>query len=333
MPPLKGVIHAAMVLDDALIANLDQDRFAAVMRPKIDGAANLDWLTRGAALDYFVLFSSATTVIGNPGQANYVAGNAFLESLARARVAEGLPALAVAWGAIEDVGYLARKADVREKLSRRLGQAGITAREALDALGRLLVETDRNRQTAALVVAPIDWSAARRDLKILASPMYAQVIADAQTSGAAESGDRVDLVAIVRGRDPQAARDAVAEILAGEVSRILKLPAKEIGRQRSLAELGMDSLMGLELRLGVESRFGIELPLPSISDSTTLASIAAVIVARIQDVGRASGGAEDDNETEVDLARRHVTDEVTLDDLADIGEAVRSQRAEVGRII
>jgi NAD(P)-dependent dehydrogenase (short-subunit alcohol dehydrogenase family) len=164
MPPLKGVIHAAMVLDDALIANLDQDRFADVMRPKIDGAANLDRLTRGATLDYFVLFSSATTVIGHPGQANYVAANAYLESLARGRVAEGLPALAVAWGAIEDVGYLARKADVREKLSRRLGQAGITAREALDALGRLLVETDGRRQTAALVVAPVDWSAARRDL-------------------------------------------------------------------------------------------------------------------------------------------------------------------------
>ena len=103
---------------------------------------------------------------------------------------------------------------------------------------------------------------------------------------------------------------------------------------RELQDLEAGALAAFEFFLfSVESRFGIELPLPSISDSTTLASIAAVIVARIQDVGRASDGADADHETEVDLARRHVTDDVTLDDLAEIGEAVRSPRAEVGRII
>jgi len=285
------------------------------------------------ALDYFVLFSSATTAVGNPGQANYVAANAFLESLARSRRAEGLPALAVAWGAIEDVGYLARKSDVRDKLARRLGQAGLTAREALDTLGRLLVDTDGGRrQTAALVIAPMDWALARRELKLLASPAYAQVVSDAESSGAADTGERVDLVALVRGRSPQSARDAVTEVLAGEVSRILKLPAKEIGPQRSLAELGMDSLMGLELRLAVERRFGIELPIPSISDATTLASIAAAIVARIQDVDAADGD-DTERETNAELARRHVAEDVTMDDLAEIGEAVRSRRAEVERIL
>ena len=334
MPPLKGVVHAAMVLDDGLIDNLTEERFSTVMRPKIDGAANLDRLTRDLSLDYFVMFSSATTVIGNPGQANYVAANMYLESLARARRAAGLPALTVAWGALEDVGYLARKADVREKLSRRLGQAGLTAREALDALGRLLVETDAGRrETAALVVAPMDWAVARRELKLVASPVYAQVIADAEASGATDGGDRVDLVALVRGRDLQSAREAVAEILAGEISRILKVPAKEIGPQRSLAELGMDSLMGLELRLGVERRFGIELPLPSISDATTLASIAAVLVSRIHDVEATAAGADTDQETNADLARRHGGDELSLDDLAEIGDAVRSRRAEVERSV
>jgi len=136
----------------------------------------------------------------------------------------------------------------------------------------------------------------------------------------------------VRGHEPQAARDAVAEILAGEVSRILKLPASEIGRQRSLAELGMDSLMGLELRLGVERRFGIELPLPSISELTTLASIAATIVARIQDVEPAADGVEADSQTDTDLVRRHVAEDVTVGELAEIGEAIRSRRSEVGRI-
>jgi acyl transferase domain-containing protein/NADPH:quinone reductase-like Zn-dependent oxidoreductase/short-subunit dehydrogenase/acyl carrier protein len=332
MPPLKGVIHAAMVLDDGLIENLTSDRTEAVLRPKIDGAANLDRLTRETALDYFVLFSSATTVIGNPGQANYVAANAYLESLARMRRADGLPALAVAWGAIEDAGYLARKSDVRDKLARRLGQAGLSAQEALEALGRLLVETDGGkREAGTLVVAPIDWPLASRELKVVGSPVYAQVVAEAGVPTSVDGVDRVDLVALVRGRDREAAREAVAEILATEISRILKLPAKELGPQRSLAELGMDSLMGLELRLGIERRFGIDVPLPSISQATTLASLAAAIVGRVQDIEPMDAIGAD--ETHIDLARRHVADGVTMDELAEIGEAVRSRQSEGERIL
>lgn len=108
--PIKGIVHAAMVLDDALIANLDAKRIATVLRPKVDGAANLDRLTRGDRLDYFLMYSSVTTLFGNAGQAAYVAANAYLEGLAQQRRADGLPALAVRWGAIGDTGVLARNA-------------------------------------------------------------------------------------------------------------------------------------------------------------------------------------------------------------------------------
>ena len=108
-PPLAGIVHAAMVLDDAIVANLDEGRLIEVLRPKVAGAENLDRLSRDLSLDYFVLFSSATTVIGNPGQSAYVAANGFLEGMARRRHEAGLPALAVAWGGIADVGVLARK--------------------------------------------------------------------------------------------------------------------------------------------------------------------------------------------------------------------------------
>jgi acyl carrier protein len=332
MPPIKGVIHAAMVLDDALIANLDRERFTRVMRAKIDTAANLDRLIGGAALDYFVLFSSATTVVGNPGQAPYVAANAYLESLARARRARGLPALAVAWGAIEDAGYLTRKADVREKLSRRLGQRGITAREALDALGRLLVQGEGQEGTSAAVVfAPIDWVAARRHLQLLSSPVYSQVITETEVSGVGEVADAADLVALVRGREPRAAREAVGELLAAEVARILKLPVQEIGPQRPLVEIGMDSLMGLELRLSVERRFGVELPLVAISDTTTLASIAEALVSRIQEPEPLQTDRAAD--PGVELLRRHVTDDLDVDELSGLGEVVRSRTAEIERIL
>ena len=89
MPPVVGVLHAAMVLEDALLANLDRPRFERVVAPKVRGVDNLDAVTRGMPLDYFVLFSSATTLMGNPGQANYVAANAYMEGVARRRRQRG----------------------------------------------------------------------------------------------------------------------------------------------------------------------------------------------------------------------------------------------------
>jgi NADPH:quinone reductase-like Zn-dependent oxidoreductase len=118
---LAGVIHTAMVLDDGLIAGMQPARTRAVLAPKVDGAANLDRATRGAALDYFVAFSSATTMVGNPGQGAYVAANGYLQGLMRQRRAAGLPGLAVGWGAIGDVGILARDRDVAAKLERVSG--------------------------------------------------------------------------------------------------------------------------------------------------------------------------------------------------------------------
>jgi phthiocerol/phenolphthiocerol synthesis type-I polyketide synthase C len=107
MPSLKGVFHAAMVLDDALVSELTPERMEKVLAPKAWGAWNLHRLTRNDPLQRFVMFSSATTAFGNSGQANYVASCLFLEQLARSRRNLGLPALAVGWGPIEDVGYVA----------------------------------------------------------------------------------------------------------------------------------------------------------------------------------------------------------------------------------
>ena len=104
MPPLRGLFHAAMVLDDAPIQSLNGERLAKVMAPKVEGAWNLHLLTRELPLDYFVLFSSMASQMGNPGQANYAAANAFLDSLAHYRRARELPALTVNWGALADVG-------------------------------------------------------------------------------------------------------------------------------------------------------------------------------------------------------------------------------------
>jgi acyl carrier protein len=199
-------------------------------------------------------------------------------------------------------------------------------------LGRILVETDGSTSSSAvLAVASIDWSTVKRELAVIGSPAYNQVVVQAELGGADQAGARPDLLELVHDLDLDAAHDAVASMLAGEVARILKIPASEISPQRPLAELGMDSLMSLELRLGVERHMGLEIALPPISETTTLASVARAIVARINDPVRKGEARQDQREAEVDLVRRHASETVTMDDLAELSEIVRStNRAERG---
>ena len=109
IPPLRGIIHAAGVLDDGLLLNQNQERLAAVMAPKVQGAWNLHKLTLSAPLDFFVLFSSLASVLGSPGQGSYAAANSFLDALAHQRRALGLPSLTINWGPWDAVGMVAQR--------------------------------------------------------------------------------------------------------------------------------------------------------------------------------------------------------------------------------
>ncbi|MDR3374693.1 MAG: SDR family NAD(P)-dependent oxidoreductase, partial [Ancalomicrobiaceae bacterium] len=278
-PALKGVFLTAMVLDDGLIAGLDPDRIAKVLKPKIAAAAILDRVTRRVALDCFVLFSSATTLIGNPGQANYVAANAYLEALSEKRRLEGLPALTVAWGAISDAGYLARNTQVGDVLSRRLGKSSLTAEEALDGLDALLGLDQRDPAFAAIGYARIDWGQARRELALLGTPLFS-ALGDRLDAPVEANGDG-ELADELRSLDHGAALDRVARLIAGEIERILRVPADEIDRRRPLSEIGMDSLMALELRMAAEDRLGVEIPLMSLAGGASLDDIAERALARL----------------------------------------------------
>src|SRR5262249_52991126 len=118
MPPLRGVLHAAMVLDDEMIANLDEARFSAVQAPKMLGAWNLHTATLELPLEHFVCFSSYSAVIGVPKQGNYNAGNAFLDALTLYRRARGLPALTINWGPILGAGFVERNRKTADFLDK-----------------------------------------------------------------------------------------------------------------------------------------------------------------------------------------------------------------------
>jgi acyl transferase domain-containing protein/NADPH:quinone reductase-like Zn-dependent oxidoreductase/acyl carrier protein len=281
--PIAGVVHAAVAMDDALLTALDAPRFARALAPKLGGADLLDRLTREDEIELFLLFSSVTTPLGNPGQANYVAANAAIEAVAERRHAEGLPALAVQWGPIGDAGYLARETQVSEMLARQLGGAHLSAFEALDTLPALLASG-----IPVAGVGTVRWAAMKARLPLLASPLFAEM----GGAGAEESGE-LDLAAMLADCTPEEARTKVTGLLVEEVARIMKLAADRIEPSRPLTELGMDSLMAVELRLAVEERFGITVPLLALSEGATLAAMAARIVRSLGEPGESEAKGDD----------------------------------------
>ncbi len=270
-PPLRGVVHAAAVIEDGFAVDIDPARAEPVLRAKLGGALALDMLTREDPVELFLLFSSATTLLGAPGQGVYVAANLAVEALARRRRAAGRPALAIAWGPIEDAGYLAGRPDTREALARRLGAKPIPAMQALAGLPALIAS---GLPLAAF--AETNWTEARRFLPILATAPFAEIRSKASSSPSDESlADRLATLA------PEEAMALLRSVVAEEAATILRLPVGAIDPQRPLSEIGMDSLMAVELRLALESRLRIDLPLVSLAEGTSVASIAARLAAAV----------------------------------------------------
>lgn len=315
---LRGVLHTAMTLDDALFANLDGERIRTVLRPKIAGAETLDRLTREMSLDLFVVYSSATTLVGNPGQTAYVAANCYLEALMAERRRAGKPGLAVAWGAISDAGYLTRDAKTGAILSDRLGSSAITAREAFQGLEMALAAADP-QDASAVNYAQIDWASASRELVITRTPLFARMeMPDASATGEAS----LDLAALVAGMTEAEALKKIADLLAGETSRILRLPAEEIDPRQPLTELGFDSLMAVDLRMAAEEKLGIDIPLMSLAGGATLMDIAARVLKRLDPAEAAASpeGAEPEDAVLAGMVERHVGagDDVDQEVLAEL---------------
>ncbi|WP_110665701.1 type I polyketide synthase [Salinicola halophilus] len=283
--PIKGIVHAATVIDDGLIRNLDETRIRQAMAPKVEGARHLDALTRDDTLDFFVVYSSATTLFGNPGQASYVAANHWLEAFGAHRRAEGRPATVVRWGAIEDVGFLARNAQTRDSLQERLGGQALTSGDALEVLERMLVA-----DVASLGVLELDWQALARFLPTAEAPRYREIARTAPDAGTDEGDD--DLQRLLASLAPEALFDTLISVLRKELAKILLIDEEKIDIHKSVYDMGFDSLMGVELVTALESRLGIQVPVMVLSEAGTLAKLCDYLMLKLGGDGEEHG--EDD---------------------------------------
>jgi NAD(P)-dependent dehydrogenase (short-subunit alcohol dehydrogenase family)/acyl carrier protein len=331
--PIRGVVHAAMVLDDGALANQTRERMAPVIAAKVAIADNLDALTADDRLDYFLLYSSIAALIGNPGQAAYAAANGYLEGLARRRVADGRPALAVGWGPIADAGYLARNGAVLARLGERTSAIAMTAAEALAALGEVMVRGSAGAGGAVVTIGELgSWAGAAR-LPVLASPTFSK-LADLGRQSAAASDRPVDLAALVAGLDGSAALARVVAAIRPVLASVLKLEAESLDAGRPLSELGVDSLITVELGLEIEQRLGVDLAASAISVGATLKDLAVHILRRVAPKASAAQPAEGRPVDEaLALLRRHTSGLPVDADLAPVLNEVEDRRQRLQKVL
>ena len=267
LPPIAAIFHAAGVLDDAMLRDQRADRFARVLRPKVDGAWNLHCLTRSLPIEQFVLFSSAAALLGSPGQANHAAANAFLDVLASWRRARGLPALSIGWGLWSDVGAAADR-----RAGDRMASAGIgaiTPEEGVMALEQALAHS-----TPYVGIVPVVWP------RLLARVGPSRFLSEVAGGAVAESADGSSWTSRWEAASADERRGLLVTVVRAEVARVLGTDPAAIDPEQGFFEIGMDSLTSVELRNRLESQVGCSLSSTVAFDHPTVTALADHLASR-----------------------------------------------------
>jgi acyl carrier protein len=236
MPPLRGIVHAAGVLDDGVLTQQTWNRFEKVMAPKVAGAWNLHELTRHAPLDFFLLFSSMASLTGSPGQSGYASGNAFLDALAHYRRARGLTALSINWGAWPDAGMAAKV----ELQGRRRVLPAIRPMPEQDCLSCLSLAASQS--CAQLAIADVDWTKWENPSPLLSGLARKAPIAEI-------SSVKDGILERLSSAPASNRRKILIEYLRGEALEVLGLSKSHfIDERQPLVRMGLDSLMAVEFR-------------------------------------------------------------------------------------
>jgi myxalamid-type polyketide synthase MxaB len=286
--PLRGIVHAAGVLDDGVVAKQSAERLARVMAPKAHGAWHLHTQTQHLPLDFFVCFS----LLGSPGQSNYAAANAFLDALAHHRRALGLPVLSINWGPWAEAGMAA---GLQSRLQEQ-GEGMIDPR-----LGVKILTHAMTRGMTQVAAMRVDWSRYKSkhpqaDVAALLSTLGRTGGRQSTAGPGAPASDHTALTPTIiqrlRGAPTDRRRALVEEFVQSQVALVLGHQARAVSRIRGLAEMGLDSLASMELRTRLEQAFECRLPTTLAFDYPTVEAVAAhvledVLSAQFDDSGAA----------------------------------------------
>ncbi|MFB2837777.1 SDR family NAD(P)-dependent oxidoreductase [Floridanema evergladense] len=252
LPPLRGIIHAAGVLDDGVLQQQSKERFERVMAAKVSGAWHLHCLTQDCPLEFFVCFSSISSVIGSVGQGNYAAANAFLDTLAHYRRSLNLPALTINWGPWGEVGMAAKLESRDTQRLQAMGIGVISPEQGLAVLEQLL-----NQSSAQVAVLPINWQHLNSQ-----SPFFANFI-----QSAPEKVHQSDLITYLRER----------------IAKVLGITTSKLDIDEPLNKMGLDSLMVVELRNRCRAELEINIPITKFLDGVSVVDLTQFIRQQIVD--------------------------------------------------
>jgi acyl transferase domain-containing protein/acyl carrier protein len=300
--PLDGVFHAAGQLDDSTIQQLTPDRLHRVMAPKVLGAWHLHQLTQNLPLRYFVCFSSAASLLGSPGQANHVAANAFLDAIAQYRQQLGLPAISINWGAWSDIGAAAQK-QVKTQMAQR-GISEIPPNVGIDILEQLIktsIQLD-SQSTPQVGVIPINWTNFPHQSK--QNPFFQNMQSDSQgkvTISASRPQPKA-ITASLLDQIPKTNPTAyLVKYLQAEFAQVLGLNQQRPDPNLGFFDMGMDSLMTVELQNRLESAIGQKIATSVFFEHPTITALANYLAALLTQQNLTITGAAISGEAVSDL--------------------------------
>ncbi|MGP3965888.1 SDR family NAD(P)-dependent oxidoreductase, partial [Nonomuraea sp. 3N208] len=272
VPELTGVVHAAGVLDDGVITSLTPERLDTVLRPKSDAARHLHELTQDRPLTAFILFSSLAGVLGGAGQGNYAAANAYLDALAEHRVAQGLPAISLAWGLWKEGGL----ADLDDAALQRLARSGVDPLSAEDGLA--LFDAALGSGRATLVPALLNLKVLSNHADMLAPLLRGLVSGPARRVVTAASETAATLKQQLASLPPDGQQAALEDLVRAQLGMVLGFAdTSALTDDMSFQELGFDSLMAVEFRNRLSEVTGMRLPATLIFDYPTQAALVGFL--------------------------------------------------------
>ena len=297
-PPLGGVVHAAGVVDDGMLQQQTWPRFERVFGPKILGAWHLHQHTRSAPLDFFVMFSSMVSILGGPGQGNYVAANAFLDALAHHRRELGLAGLSINWGPWQGDGMAGRVSQRDLARWAEQGHGLIQPEQGIAILARLLARPPAPQ----VAVLPVDWSKLFRQFRDRSEPRMLAELADRYARPASTAPVRQQRLAdTVAAAAPSRRAAVVLEFVRDEALKVLGLDgATSVDPRQPLREFGLDSLMAVELRNVIAGAVERSLPATLLFKYPTIDALSGFVLESLHlDDGSAGASAADEDATTV----------------------------------
>ncbi|PVH83915.1 putative polyketide synthase [Cadophora sp. DSE1049] len=254
LPPIRGLIHAAMVLDDVLFEKMQFNQWQSVIQAKVSGAWNFHRALSSNPLDFFIMLSSAAGAVGNRGQAAYSAANCFLNAFAQYRLAQGLPASSIDLTAVSDAGYLAEgSAERAAQVAENLGSETISEKEVL-ALIAAAVTGKMARECNSHCITGLKIAPGSKDSLFWiddAKFKYLKEAAEAEAAASSTSSPSASIslgAALKFASSKQQAVELVCEGLMTKVSAVLMVPREEMDPSKAIVVYGLDSLVAIEIR-------------------------------------------------------------------------------------